>query len=165
MLNASQDQLSRRYLITKEIVHGLISTAMPTCDSDGTAEKDGNDNSDVKEALRILYNLAAFDRAGYYIPGETVHVSQCRERFAMWGGLLCLYQINATAKHPEIRKFCDSTITKEMKLADISLIIDSLKLHLSSSPAKPLLPTANIEIQPKIEPQPVIEEKDVSFPE
>eukprot|EP00826_Nyctotherus_ovalis_P057937 TRINITY_DN7938_c0_g1_i3.p1 TRINITY_DN7938_c0_g1~~TRINITY_DN7938_c0_g1_i3.p1 ORF type:complete len:117 (+),score=20.94 TRINITY_DN7938_c0_g1_i3:36-386(+) len=101
MLTASNDSECRKHTATKEIVHNLIELALNAC-AENTTDK--TDECFVGEALKILYNLASFDRRRCYIPGETAAVSQRRREFAAWGGLVAIYYIDRVSALPSVKK-------------------------------------------------------------
>lgn len=132
MLAASNDSECRKYLATKETAHKLIELALNSC-AENTAGK--TEECHVCEALKILYNLASFDRRRCYIPGETAAVSQRRKEFAAWGGLVAIYYIDCVSVLPSVKTLLESLKLKEMEVSDLNLTLDSLKDHLSKKAA------------------------------
>ena len=127
----SLDSLNRKSLINKETIHSLISLSLPALES-ATEQKAEEEKSYIRESVRVLHNLAAFDRPKFYIPGETVNVSQGREKFSACGGLVGLYYLGKYAVLPEVKKFFESN--NNMELNDLTNIVDYAKSRIAPKP-------------------------------
>ncbi len=131
VMGVSQDVHERKHLVTLPTVHTLITIALEACESTSSFIANVEDGKGyVKDAVRVLYNLAFFDRPKYYIPGETAIHGRCRQQFVLWGGLCSLYYVNAKAKLQDVREFCDNTKTKDMDSPDLDAIAWSLRRQL-----------------------------------
>ncbi len=140
----SAEQQERRHLMQAETVHGLIQVAIASCGSErktsGPQEPSVGTEDDkfyAKEAVRILHNLANFDRPKCYIPGETVRQKRDAGRYMQWGGLISLYYVRAHAKVPEIREFCDNSKVRDLDIKDLEAMIETLKQVLESTVKPP----------------------------
>lgn len=132
MTIASIDSHHKKHLIVKKVIHKLVVLALSSCDPT-IMQKTEDEKYYVVEAVKILYNLASFDRVRYYIPGETASVSQRRKRFSAWGGLVSLYYLNQSSVLSEVRSFFESSSMKDIQVADLILLRDTLKKLLDES--------------------------------
>ena len=78
------------------------------------------------QSLKILYNLANFNRPKCYIPGETAVLGLTRQKFIMWGGLTCLYYISEYTKIEEIEEFCKNSMLRELDINDLESVLNGV---------------------------------------
>jgi len=144
MSTVSQDNTTRHNLISKEIIHDLLSVSLSACDPQ-VEQKTDEEKQVIKETSKILYNLASFDRAKFYIPGETANVSQNREKFASWGGLIGLFGLSHFAKLNDVKVMLDiQNLLSAVELSDLNLAIDTIKSYQKLATSK-----ENVAEQPK----------------
>ena len=122
-MSASSSSHTRKYFLEKEIIHSLISLALKSCDASAEARAEDIKTYSIN-AVKTLYNLAEFDRARFYIPGETEDISQKHIKFSTWGGMLALYYLRQFCEIPEISKLLGSA---DIQIDDLQLILESLK--------------------------------------
>ena len=108
----------------------MIDLALQSCDKE-YAIKTEDEKSYVIEAIQILYNMAAFDRVRFYIPGETANMSQRRKKFASFGGFTIIYYLSKCSEYEDIRKLFETLKVKEIQIADLTLTLESLKEYLN----------------------------------
>lgn len=120
MAAASSDSQGRRYLTKKGIVHGLLSLALKACE-------EGEDWGSAKDAVKVLYNLAAADRVQCLVPGETASVCRRKRKLASWGVLLGLYYLSKKAVLPEVREFLQRPGMKDLMLANSHTMLETLR--------------------------------------
>jgi len=121
MLEASSEVQGRKHLMKKVFVHGLIELALKAC------ELEIEDKDCVKEAIKILYNLAASDKVKRHLPGETVSVCKRKRKFTSWGGMLILYYLNKTAMLTEVREFFNHSRIEEIMLNNSNAMLEILR--------------------------------------
>lgn len=131
VVKASQDLHVRKSLLQMEVVHAAIEVALTSCreqDSQGSAlEEQGY----AKDAVAVLCNLANFDKAKFYIPGETVRQEKDLRKFLLWGGLLALYYVGANAKTKEVIEFCEATKLTSLDLRYQEDLVKVLRAYLN----------------------------------
>lgn len=116
------DSHHKKYLVVKSVIHKLITLALSSC-----SELMDDSKFYVVEAVKVLYNLASFDRVRYYIPGETASVSQRRKKFSAWGGMIGLYYLNQHSTLTDVKEFFENSSMKDIQVADLVLVRDTVK--------------------------------------
>lgn len=106
-----------------------MQLALDTCQQNQTIPSE-NEKYYVLEALKTLYHLAYFDRPRYYIPGETATQSRNRQRFAVWGGLIALININCNSTLQESKEFCKAKRMSDIETKDLDLAAYIIQLYL-----------------------------------
>jgi len=126
MILASLDTSYKKHLVVKPIIHKMLKLALTSCE-----EVIDDNKFYAVEVIKVLYNLASFDRVRYYIPGETASVSQRRKKFAAWGGLVGLYYLNQHSTLTEVKDFFENSSMKDIQVADLVLLRDTVKKLVS----------------------------------